>query len=254
MRYFLEIAYQGTHYHGWQVQQNATTVQGVLQAKLSQLLRQDVKVVGSSRTDRGVHARQQFAHLDVAVPIDSQQLLHRLNAVLPKDIALVAIKPVKPTAHARFDASSRTYQYTILQVRDPFQHATSYLRYSALDVVSMNRAATHLCGQQDFQGFSKAHTDVTHNLCTVYEAFWTQQAAQLQFQIRANRFLRGMVRFIVSHLLQVGKGLLTEAAFAALLEAKTRCAAVPLVPAHGLALVAVAYPTAIFSTPAPITN
>ena len=246
MRYFLEVAYQGTHYHGWQVQPNAISVQGTLQARLGQLLRREVKIVGSSRTDTGVHARQQFAHLDLEAGVSARQLAHSLNSILPPDIALVSLRPVQPTAHARFDAVARTYHYTVLQARDPFRRETSYLLYHALDIAKMNEAATHLCGQRDFEGFSKAHTNVAHSICTVMEAAWTMQASCLAFKIRANRFLRGMVRFIVSHLLQVGLGQLSVQEFKNFLAQKSRADTVSLVPPCGLTLMAVSYPDAVF--------
>ncbi len=247
MRYFLEVAYQGTLYHGWQVQLNAASVQGTLQARLAQLLRREVKIVGSGRTDAGVHARQQFAHLDLDAGVDVCQLMRSLNATLPPDIAVAAVRPVRPTAHARFDAVARTYHYTVLQVRDPFRCQTSYLLYRPLDVAKMNEAAAHLCGLRDFEGFSKAHTDVAHSVCTVMEAAWDVQAQELTFRIRANRFLRGMVRFIVSHLLQVGVGQLSVGDFENLLARKTRHDAARLVPACGLTLMAVSYPDTVFA-------
>ena len=246
MRYFLELAYQGTHYHGWQVQPNATTVQGVIQSGLATLLRREVKIVGSSRTDTGVHARQQFAHVDLTTPAEAAQLSYRLNALLPPDIALVGLRPVQPTAHARFAALNRTYHYTVVPQKAPFQRETSYRLSRRLEVAQMNQAAALLQGEKDFQGFCKAHAGVAHYRCTVLEAAWEAQAGQLVFCIRANRFLRGMVRFIVSHLLQVGMGQLSVADFAALLDQQARHPGAALVPAQGLTLAAVAYPASIF--------
>jgi tRNA pseudouridine38-40 synthase len=245
-RYFLQIAYRGTHYHGWQQQQNAITVQGVLQACLSQILRSKVQVVGSSRTDTGVHAQQQFAHVDLAYTVAVDRLHYQLNAVLPSDIAIVAIRPVKPNAHARFDALARTYAYTIVQNKAPFQLETSCLLRGALDIPKMNEAASILCGKQDFRGFCKIRSDDDHFLCTIMEACWLVQGEQLTFRIKANRFLRSMVRIIVSLLLKVGQGKLSSSVFATLIDRKERDLTASLVPARGLTLMQVTYAEAIF--------
>ena len=246
LRYFLQIAYRGTHYHGWQVQQNATTVQGVIQQCLGQVLRREVQIVGSSRTDTGVHARQQFAHVDLPLGLDLEHLHYQANAVLPPDIALEAIRPVKPTAHARFDALARTYLYTIVQAKAPFQQDTSYWLRGALDIAKMNEAAAILCHKQDFKSLCKVRPVDRHFLCTIMEASWLVQKEQLVFRIKANRFLQGMVRIIVSFLLKIGQGQWSLADFEALIDQKGREEAVFLVPARGLALTEVAYPAAIF--------
>ena len=193
-RYFLQIAYQGTHYHGWQQQQNALTVQSVLQTCLYQVLRRKVSVVGSSRTDTGVHAQQQFAHVDLAYTTDINRLCYQLNALLPPDIVVVESYLVKSCAHARFDALYRTYTYTIVRSKDPFQYARCYWFQAALDVPKMNKAASILCEKQHFQGLCKVRPTDKHFLCTVMEANWRMQSAQLIFRIKANRFLRSMVR------------------------------------------------------------
>ena len=248
LRYFLQIAYLGTHYHGWQQQQNATTVQGVLQACLSQILRSNVKVVGSSRTDTGVHARQQFAHLDLPCTVTVDRLQYQLNAVLPPDIAVVAIRLVKPTVHARFDALARTYEYTILRCKTPFQQETSCLLRKELDIHKMSEAAEILCRKQDFKGLCKVRADDDHFLCAIMEARWFVQEERLIFRIKANRFLRSMVRIIVSLLLKVGQGGLSLLAFEALIDQKKRDLTVSLVPARGLTLIQVIYPEAVFLT------
>jgi tRNA pseudouridine38-40 synthase len=248
IRYFLQIAYEGTQYHGWQQQQNATTVQGVLQTCLSQILREEVKVVGSSRTDTGVHAQQQFAHVNLACTVVVDRLHYQLNAVLPPDIAVVAIRPVKSTAHARHDALSRTYMYTIVPHKTPLQRETSYLFRKTLDIARMNKAAAILCRKQDFKGLCKVRADDVHFLCTVMEAGWLVQKEQLVFRIKANRFLRSMVRIIVSLLLKVGQRELSISAFEACIDQKERDLSASLVPARGLALAQVIYPEAIFLT------
>ncbi|MCU0318329.1 MAG: tRNA pseudouridine(38-40) synthase TruA [Amoebophilaceae bacterium] len=246
LRYFLQIAYLGTRYHGWQQQQNAITVQGVLQACLSQILRSNVKVVGSSRTDAGVHARQQFVHLDLPCTVAADCLHYQLNAVLPPDIAVVAMRLVKPTVHARFDALARTYEYTILRCKTPFQYETSCLLRGELDVHRMNEAAAILCRKQDFKGLCKVRVDDAHFLCDITEASWSVQEERLVFRIKANRFLRSMVRVIVSLLLKIGQGKLSLLAFEALIDQKERNLAVSLVPARGLTLTQVIYPEAVF--------
>lgn len=248
LRYFLQIAYRGTHYHGWQIQQNATTVQGVIQARLGQILRSEVQLVGSSRTDTGVHARQQFAHVDLAPGLDVQKLHYQLNAVLPPDIAIERIRPVKPHAHARFDALARTYVYTIVRTKAPFQEATSYWLRAPLDVSKMNAAAALLGHKQDFKRLCKKHPADRHCLCTIMEAGWVVQQDQLLFRIKANRFLRGMVRIIVGLLLQIGQGQVSLAAFEAFIDHKAHDLAVSLVPAQGLVLTEVVYPARIFIT------
>ena len=246
LRYFLQIAYKGTQYCGWQQQQNATTVQGVLEAGLSQVLKGAIRTVGSSRTDTGVHAQQQFVHMDLASTVAVDRLQYQLNAILPPDIAVVAIRPVKPTAHARFDALARTYAYTIVQHKDPFKYETSYFLRGSLDISRMNRAAEVLCHKQDFSGLCKVRPDDAHFLCNLMEAGWWVQKEQLIFRIRANRFLRSMVRIIVSLLLKIGQKKMSLSAFEALIDQKERGPIASLVPACGLTLMRVTYPASIF--------
>ncbi|MEM9417009.1 MAG: tRNA pseudouridine(38-40) synthase TruA [Bacteroidota bacterium] len=245
-RYFLQIAYRGTHYHGWQVQPNATTVQGVIQDCLKQILRREVPIIGSGRTDTGVHAYQQFAHVDLASDLDISRLHYQLNAVLSPDIAIEAIRPVVPAAHARFDAISRTYLYTVVRAKAPFQQETSYWLRGALDISKMNEAAAILCHKQDFQSLCRARPVDHHFLCNVMEAQWLVQGAQLIFHIKANRFLRSMVRMIVSLLLKIGRKEMSLSAFETLIDKKERDFAISLVPARGLALTEVAYPAHLF--------
>lgn len=223
-------------------------MQGVIQARLAQLLRSEVQIVGSSRTDTGVHARQQFAHIDLASDLDIHRLHHQLNAVLPRDVAVEAIRPVSAQAHARFDAVARTYLYTIVRRKSPFQQETSYRLRGALDITKMNEAAAILCRKQDFQSLCRVRPVDQHFLCNVTEAHWLVQEDQFIFHIKANRFLRSMVRIIVSLLLKVGRGTLSLLDFEALIDKKERDLAVSLVPAHGLALIEVAYPENLFIT------
>jgi tRNA pseudouridine38-40 synthase len=249
MRYFLEIAYQGTHYHGWQIQPNAITIQGIIQERLTQLLSTQVEITGSSRTDTGVHAQQQWAHLDVPFELNTNKLQYKLNVVLPPDIAMLGIYPVIPAAHSRFDAISRTYVYKITRRKNPFLSTTTYAFRKELDVDSMNKAAAILRLHKDFESFSKLGSATSHPyLCDILEANWrTNSEDQLIFQITANRFLRGMVRAIVGNLLEVGLGKLSIMDFKYILEQKDRSLSVSLVPACGLTLKKVSYPTTIFT-------
>ena len=246
MRYFLQLAYKGTAYHGWQVQQNAQSVQGVIQERLKQILQKEVVLVGSSRTDTGVHAQQQWAHVELDSSIDTDQLHYQLNATLPPDIAIHTICPVKSTAHARFDALSRTYEYLILQTKNPFLQETSYLLKRKLDIKAMNEAAAILCHKKDFESFSKLRSGDQHYVCTITEAQWIATGSQLVFRIQANRFVRGMVRSIVSNLLEIGLGKSSVSGFEALIDKRDRSLGASLVPACGLTLKQVTYPANIF--------
>ena len=252
MRYFLQIAYQGTYYHGWQIQQNAITVQGIIQEKLTQLLSTSLEIVGSSRTDTGVHAQHQFAHIDIPFRIDIDNLQYKLNLILPPDIAILSIQPVTTTAHARFDALSRTYVYRISRNKNPFVRATTYAFSRALDLNKMSEAASILKNHQDFESFSKASSVTEYTfypyLCNILEAGWSiSNDNQLVFKITANRFLRGMVRSIVGNLLAVGLGKCTVKDFEYILIQKDRSLGVGLVPACGLTLINVSYPATIFT-------
>jgi tRNA pseudouridine38-40 synthase len=248
MRYFLEIAYQGTHYHGWQMQPNATTIQGIVQEKLSQLLSTQIEIIGSSRTDTGVHAAQQWAHMDVPFEIDTTKLQYKLNLLLPADIAILGVYPVITVAHSRFDAISRTYIYKIVRSKNPFLPATTYLFRKDLDIDSMNAAAAILKSQENFESFSKVGSSTSYPyLCNIWEANWQVTAnGQIVFRITANRFLRGMVRAIVGNLLEVGLRKMSITEFKYILEQKDRSLGASLVPACGLTLEKVIYPTTIF--------
>jgi tRNA pseudouridine38-40 synthase len=237
----LEISYLGTHYAGWQKQPNAMSVQEKLEQKLSVYLRENTEILGSSRTDAGVHAKQQYACFQTTKTLDLQQLVYRLNHLLPKDLALVSAREVPESFHPRFDATSRAYQYTISRAKNPFFSENAYLFTPALDLEAMNIAAKILLQYTDFQCFSKVHTDVYTYNCTIEYAYWELRNHQLVFCIKANRFLRGMVRAIVGTLLQVGLGKLSIEGFKQVIESKSRQKAGVSVPAEGLVLVEVNY-------------
>lgn len=247
MRYFLQLAYDGARFHGWQVQPNALTVQQVLDEALSTLLREQVCTIGSGRTDTGVHAAQQFAHFDVSAPLVAEAVLYRLNRLLPPDIAVQAVYAVGDEAHARFDALARTYEYRVSLVKDPFRRAHSSLAWRPPDVGQMNRAAALLPGFEDFTTFSKTKGDTPHYRCRLFEAGWRQQGGLLVFTVRANRFLRGMVRMLVGTLLEVGAGKRTVEEFAAAVQAQDRRLAGGAAEAAGLFLTRVEYPAGYFA-------
>jgi tRNA pseudouridine38-40 synthase len=249
VRYFFEIAYSGTHYHGWQNQANALSVQQVVEDALTKLLRHKISITGSGRTDTGVHCVQQFFHADVEKEIHPGDLQLRLNTFLPRDIVIRAILPVKPDAHARYDARRRAYEYRITRTKNPFLYGYSYYLFREPDVAAMNKAASRLLGSHDFQCFSKVKTDVNHFECEVFHARWSIEKDLLVFAIEANRFLRGMVRAIVGTLLDVGTGKISIADFGVIIASKNRKKAGANVPAEGLFLTSVKYPKRIFIQP-----
>ncbi|MCC9165291.1 tRNA pseudouridine(38-40) synthase TruA [Pontibacter harenae] len=246
MRYFLEIAYDGTRFHGWQVQPNALSVQEVLDDCLTKVLRQPVSSTGSGRTDTGVHASQQFVHFDVAEELDTEQALYRFNRILPADVVAKNLYLVPDEAHARFDAFARTYHYHISLNKNPFKRYYAYYLSRSVDVAKMNEAAAVLLKYDDFTTFSKVKGDTKHYNCNMYEAVWRQEGDELQFTIRANRFLRGMVRLVVGTLLDVGRGKLTVAQFEQVIASKDRSKASGAAPAEGLYLAKVEYPEGLF--------
>lgn len=246
MRFFFEISYNGTHYHGWQSQKNAVGVQEVVEDALSKLLRAEIEIVGSGRTDTGVHCVQQFFHADIEKEFNLQDLIYKLNAFLPKDIAIKNIYPAKAEAHARYDAYERSYQYKITRVKDPLLVGYAYYFFRELNVTTMNSAAALLVGEHDFECFSKVKTDVNHFICNIKHATWTQKGDLLIFTITANRFLRGMVRAIVGTLLDVGTGKITERQFAEIIKSKDRKMAGMNAPPEGLYLTSVKYHKSIY--------
>lgn len=246
MRYFFEIAYNGANYNGWQSQKNGVGVQAVVENALSQLLKSQIPIVGSGRTDTGVHCEQQFFHADIQNAFSPGDLIRRLNSFLPRDIAIRSIRRVRPDASARYDAVERTYRYEITRIKDPFAEGRAWHFFKPLDIQTMNKAAALLEGEHDFECFSKVKTDVNHFLCNVKSAKWKSQGSRLIFHISANRFLRGMVRAVVGTLLDVGTGKISLRDFRLVLQSCDRRKAGPNVPAHGLYLVRVRYPASIF--------
>lgn len=246
MRFFFEIAYAGKNYSGWQSQLNAKGVQAVVEDALSKLLRTEIAVVGSGRTDTGVHCERQFFHADIEKDFDTRSLIVKLNSFLPRDVAIRSIRPVKPTASARYDAISRTYRYQITREKNPFLEDLAWHFFKEVDVVAMNRAASILVGEHDFECFSKVKTDVNHFLCNIKKAEWVEDKKMLIFTITANRFLRGMVRAIVGTLLDVGTGKISIKDFQHIVHSRDRKKAGPNVPPQGLYLTDVKYPASIF--------
>lgn len=245
MRYFLELAYNGKNYFGWQRQPKQISVQEVLEKALSTLLRQSIEITGAGRTDTGVHARKMFAHFDFD-EILPQDLVHRLNSFLPKDIVIYKIHEMKSDAHARFDATDRTYHYFVQQGKDPFNYDFAWQIHFELDIEKMNEAAEMLLEKKDFSSFAKLHTDVKTHICEVKLAEWTQNNNELKFTITADRFLRNMVRAIVGTLVEVGKGKISLVEFNNIIAQKDRSFAGGSAPAQGLYLVDVVYPKSIF--------
>jgi len=247
MRYFFTIAYKGTNYHGWQKQPNAIGVQQKVEDVFSTILNQKSEIVGSGRTDSGVHATAQVFQFDFSgEQKDVEQLLYKANKMLPKDVALKHVWQVKDEAHARFDATSRAYQYHIVTEKNPFAIDQAYFFTYDLAIDKMNLAAEKLLNYQDFESFSKVKTDVFTFNCDIFEAFWKQEQDSLVFYIKANRFLRGMVRAIVGTLLEVGQNKISIEEFENIIKAKDRNSAGRAVPANGLFLTEVQYPKDIY--------
>lgn len=252
MRYFIQLSYDGTGYHGWQVQPNGVSVQEVLQKALSTLLRQPTEVTGAGRTDAGVHASMMVAHFDwpaahegegcEEMPLDCTQLTYKLNRLLPPDVAVQAVRPVGPEMHARFSATRRTYHYYIHTHKDPFLRGYSWQVNVPLDFALMNEAAQVLLEYSDFTSFSKTGTDVKTNICQLTEARWEQlKPGEWRFTVSANRFLRNMVRAIVGTLVEVGRHRMTISQMRRAIEAKDRQRAGESVPGHALYLTNIEY-------------
>lgn len=245
MRFFIELSYNGKAYHGWQNQPNAITVQEVLEKSLSTILKEDIAIVGAGRTDTGVHASQMFAHFNYDGQFVAKDLVYKLNSFLPKDVAIQNIFEVTDEAHARFDATSRTYHYRVSTSKNVFDYDFAYQVQQPLDVDAMNKACNILLEYNDFQCFSKSNTDVKTYYCDVIEAVWTQTENGLMFTISANRFLRNMVRAVVGTMVNIGLGKLKPNDLHDIIKSKDRGKAGFSVPAHGLYLVKVEYPETI---------
>ena len=279
MRFFITFTYNGTRYCGWQRQPNGIAVQEELEKALTTILRTPIELTGAGRTDAGVHALNMVAHFDIADDIlpaylkesdteigqrsysppvlggvprsgegvinDSKRLINNLNSLLPYDIAVKNVERVTDEAHARFDALSRKYEYHIITHKNPFLKDQACRIHFPLNIDLMNEAAKVLFEYEDFTSFSKLHTDVKTNNCTIMEAYWQQRGEELVFTIKANRFLRNMVRAIVGTLMEVGREKLTIEGFRKVIEAKNRCSAGHSVPACGLYFIEAEYPDTI---------
>lgn len=246
MRYFVEFSYDGKAYHGWQRQPKAVSIQQTMEEAMSTLLRLDVQLVGAGRTDAGVHARQLFAHFDVDQALETAELVQRLNSFLPGDIAVKKIFEVPEKAHARFDAVERTYEYRVVQEKDPFYRDWAHYIHLPLDMERMNQASAELLKYTDFECFSKSNTDVKTYVCHLKEAYWKKEGDVLIFTITADRFLRNMVRAIVGTLLDVGLGKTTVENVNSIIKSKDRGEAGVSVPAKGLYLIRILYPETLF--------
>lgn len=250
-RYFIQLAYNGAPYNGWQVQDNTPyTVQQIIQEKLSIILGEPISIVGCGRTDTGVHAKDYYAHFDSSNPnlhLDESNCIYKLNKILPYEIAINSIQLVNDTANARFDAICRSYEYFIHQRKNPFLTNSSYYVFGDLDIQAMNEAAACLLTVVDFTSFSKLNTQTKTNNCAVNQAEWVKlNDAEFVFKITANRFLHNMVRSIVGTLLQIGKGKMTLEEFKIVIDNKNRSDAGMSVPAHALYLSHIQYPNTIF--------
>lgn len=241
MRYFIHLAYNGTRFCGWQRQPHSPSIQENIESILTTLLGEEISVTGAGRTDSGVHASSYYAHFDTNTSFSPQDLRYKLNRILPNDIVIYDIFPVKDDLHARFSALSRTYTYTITQKKNPFALETEYYFPQPLDVALMNDACKLLLGTKDFTSFSKLHTDVTNNICTVTHAEWVSENSKLIFTISANRFLRNMVRSIVGTLLDIGQKKISISDFQKIIDAKDRQKAGKSIPACGLTLCKIEY-------------
>lgn len=246
-RYFITLAYNGKNYVGWQIQPNGVSVQEVLQEALSTILREQIEVVGAGRTDAGVHARKMIAHFDWnGEPLNEAELTQKLNSLLPRDIAIHVICEVRNDAHARFSATSRTYKYYLTIDKDVFGGDMKYRIFFEPDMEAMNALCPVLKEYRDFTSFSKLHTDAKTNNCTIETAYWEQHGNDFVFTIKADRFLRNMVRAIVGTLLEAGRGRLDERGLRRIIDAKNRQVAGDSVPGHALFLEDVTYPEEIW--------
>ncbi|MCQ2142959.1 MAG: tRNA pseudouridine(38-40) synthase TruA [Bacteroidales bacterium] len=255
MRYLVRLSYDGSFFSGWQIQEDAVTVQGEISRCISTLLRKEVQVTGAGRTDTDVNAINYVAHFDLSEELDAALFAHKLNAILPSGIVIHEISPAGPDFHSRFDAKRREYKYFIHFRKDPFAEKFSWRCKFPLDVEKMNRAAQKLVGTRDFSCFEKSGSSNATSICTVYEARWEnyvpahcremgfpyEEGAYIVFTVSADRFLRNMVRAIVGTLVDVGRGRMEPEAMESLLDSRDRCAAGQSVPGNALFLVKVEY-------------
>ena len=247
MRYFFEIAFNGKPYHGWQIQENAITVQQIVQEKL-QLIHKNEKptVTGCGRTDAGVHAEQFFFHVDIPPISNLDKYCFQMNNMLPIEIQLKQIHLVKEDAHARFDALSRTYEYRFSTLKSPFNSGFVTYISEKINVNNMNECCQMIKGKHDFTSFSKTHTDVNHFFCEILEAEWVKKDEQIIFRVKANRFLRNMIRALVGTMVLVGKEKISSSDFKKIIMSKDRTKAGPSAKAHGLFLTNIAYSNHIY--------
>lgn len=248
MRYFIELRYKGAAYCGWQRQNDVPSVQQTLESALSTLLRAEIEVVGAGRTDTGVNASYYVAHFDTEQAVaDTEQLVYKLNLILPEDIAVFSVREVAPEAHARFDAVRREYRYYIEQKKNPFTREGSWQYYVPLDVEAMNRAAESLLSYEDFTSFAKLNSNNKTNICHIYHAEWVREESdRLCFTVAADRFLRNMVRALVGTLVDVGRGRYTPEQFEEIVASRDLSRSSGGAPAQGLFLSDVRYPEDIF--------
>lgn len=249
MRYFLRFAYDGTAFHGSQRQPNGVTVQETMEQALALIFREEVQLTFAGRTDAGVHAKEMYAHFDINENsnVNIGNLVFRMNGILPDSIAIFDVYPVKENAHARFDAIRRTYEYHIIDHKDPFLCKQATRVRPGLDFAAMNESAKLLIGKQDFASFCRTNTDVKTTFCDLTQAEWTElDNGHAVFTISADRFLRNMVRAVVGTLFEVGRGRITKEQFAEVISKHNRCAAGDSAPAEGLFLTHVEYPEDIF--------
>jgi tRNA pseudouridine38-40 synthase len=248
LRYFIFISYKGTSYHGWQIQPNSITVQKLLDEALTTILSENISTTGAGRTDTGVHALVFCAHFDsISNDLDTvKNLIYKLNRFLPKDISVASLRKVKPDANARFSALSRTYKYFISREKDPFSEDSSWHLHGNININAMIEASWLLQNYSDFTSFSRLHTNVRTNICKIYKAGWEKNSNQLIFTIKADRFLRNMVRSIVGTMIEIGFGKMDLKEFEDIIIARDRCKAGKSAPAKGLFLTEIEYPGDIY--------
>ena len=240
MRFFIKLSYKGTNYHGWQIQPNANTIQQEINKAISLVLNEEIQVIGAGRTDTGVHAKKMFAHFDYNIEFQIEHIIYKLNSLLPSDITVLSIFKVREDANSRFDALSRTYQYNVINRKDPF-NMNAYLVKKALDLEVMNQACQYIIGKKDFSSFSKANTQTFTNNCDVTFANWELADCGYIFTIKSNRFLRNMVRAIVGTLIDVGFSKISPDSLFSIIAAKDRSFSGTSVPACGLFLMDIEY-------------
>jgi tRNA pseudouridine38-40 synthase len=247
-RYFLFLSYKGTNFHGWQIQPEAVTVQKTLDNALSLVLNEEISTIGAGRTDTGVHALVFCAHFDSAKDnlASDKKFIFRINRLLPPDIAVKLLKEVHSDANARYSAISRTYEYYVTRIKDPFSEGSSWYIHGHIDISGMNEACRLLMKHSDFTSFSRLHSDTKTNICRIDSAEWTERDSRLVFTIRADRFLRNMVRAIVGTMIDIGFGKLDLKKFEEIILARDRCCAGKSAPAKGLFLIDIEYPVEIF--------